>query len=58
MHLNLGELTPSLLLFMGFDNTFKINLFFEGFGIMQPFPRFTFLFMNRCVYFNGEAIYS
>ena len=28
IHLNLGELTLSLLFFMGFDNKFKINLFF------------------------------
>ena len=37
IHLNLDELTLSLLFFMGFDNKFKINLFFGGFGIMQPF---------------------
>ena len=36
-HLNLDELTLSLLLFMGFDNKFKINLFFGGFGKMQSF---------------------
>ena len=57
IHLNLDELTLSLLFFMGFDNKFKINLFFGGFGIMQPFPKFTFLFTDRCVCINGEAIY-
>ena len=58
MHLNLDELTFLLLFFMGFDNKFKIILFFGGFGIMQPFPKFTFLFTNRYVCINGEAIYS
>ena len=38
-------------------NRFKINLFFGGFGIMQSFPKFTFIFTNRCVCINGEAIY-
>ena len=46
IHLNLDELTLSLLFFTGFDNKFKINLFFGGFGIMQLFPKFTFLFTN------------
>ena len=58
IHLNLDELTPSLLFFMGFDNKSKISLFFGGFGIMQPFLKFTSLFTNRCVCINGEAIYS
>ena len=58
IHLNLDELILSLLFLMGFDNKFKINLFFGGFGIMQLFPKFTFLFTNRCVCINGEAIYS
>ena len=58
INLNLDELTLSLLFFTGFDNKFKINLFFGGFGIMLPFAKFTFLFPNRCVYINGEAIYS
>ena len=31
MYLNLDELTLSLSLFVGFDNTFKINLFLEHF---------------------------
>ena len=31
IHLNLDELTLSLLLLMGFDNKFKINLFLEHF---------------------------
>ena len=31
IHLNLDELTLSLLFFMGFDNKFKINLFLEHF---------------------------
>ena len=57
-HLNLDELTLSLLFFMGFGNKFKTNLFFGGFGIMQPFPKFTFIFTNRFVCINGEAIYS
>ena len=55
---DLDELTLSQLFSMGFDNKFKINLFFGGFGIMQPFPKFTFLFTSRCVCINGEAIYS
>ena len=58
IHLHLDELTLSLLFFMGFDNKFKTNLFFGGFGIMQPFPKITFLFTNSCVYINEEAIYS
>ena len=76
IHLNLDELTLSLLFFMGFDNKFKINLFFAwsyntkhkslhhnstffgGCGIMQPFHMFTFLFTNRCVCINEEAIHS
>ena len=58
IHLNLGELTLSLFFFMGFDNKFKINLFFGGFAIMQPFPTFTFLFTNRYECINGEAIYG
>ena len=58
IHLNLDELTLSLLFFMGFDNKFKINLFFGGFRIMQPFSKFTSLFRNKCVCINGEAIYS
>ena len=36
MHLNLDELTLSLLFFKSFDNKFKINLFFGG-GLMQLF---------------------
>ena len=31
VHLNLDELTLSLLFFMSFDNKFKINLFLEHF---------------------------
>ena len=31
IHLNLDELTLSLLLFMDFDSKFKINLFLEQF---------------------------
>ena len=58
IHLNLEELTLSLLFFMCFDNKFKIKLLFGGFGIMQPFPKFAFVFTNRCVCINGEAIYS
>ena len=58
IHLNLDELTLSLMLFMGFGNKFKISLLFGGFGIMQPFPKFTFIFTNRRVCINGEAIYS
>ena len=58
IHLNLDELTISLLFCMGFDNKFKINLFFGGFGIIQPFPKFPFLFTNRCVCINREPVYS
>ena len=58
IHLNLDELTLSLLFFWVFGNKFKINLLFGGFGIMQPFPKFTFIFTNRWVCINGEAIYS
>ena len=58
IHFSLGELTLLLLFFMGFNKKFKINLFFGGFGIMQSFPKFTFLFTNRCVCTNGETIYS
>ena len=32
MHLNLDELTHSLLFFMGFDNKFKMNPFLENFS--------------------------
>ena len=58
IHLNADELTLLLLFFTGFHNKFKINLFSRGFGIMQSFPKFTFLYTNRCVCINGEAIYS
>ena len=58
MHFNFPELTLSLFFFMGFDNKFEINLIFGGFGIMQPFPKFAFIFRNRCVCINGEVIYS
>ena len=58
IHLNLDELTLSLLFFMNFDNKSKINFFLGGFGVMQLYSKLTFLFANRCVCINGEAIYG
>ena len=51
IHLNLDELTLSQLFVMGFDNKFKINLFFGGFEIMQPFSKVYFPFYEYvCMY--------
>ena len=51
IHLNLDELTLSQLFVMGFDNKFRINLFFGGFEIMQPFSKVYFPFYEYvCMY--------
>ena len=62
MHLNFDELTLSLLFFMGFDNKFKINLFFEHFWRLWDNAAvfLSLLSFSRIgVYvFGGEAIYG
>ena len=47
IHLNLDKLTLSLSFFMGFDNKFKINLFFGGF--VNPAVFLSLLSFSRIV---------